>query len=144
MVLLSAIAEVERIVASVRGVEVSSAQANLPVALEVLRQIETGLGVTIPAALRSVYVQEVRSLSFSWVASRDVFGENCSRCNVQLLSPEDAVGHFQDQMAQAEEAVKEGLAETDEGYQALAQDWPYWFPAFRFPLWRLFLSRSSA
>lgn len=102
-----------------------------PVTLGVLQDAETRIGRALPSTLRQVFLSEVGGLNFHW--DTDAFGPECRRGHAWLLSPQEIVDSFKEHVALAQDARRDGLDRTNDGYRALVSDWPHWIPVFRFP-----------
>jgi hypothetical protein len=113
------------------GVRDISLETAPPVTSGTLQDVETRIRHGLPDALRQVFLGEAGGLKFRW--STDVFGPECRRGYAWLLSPEEIAEAFKGQVAIAEEAQRDGVDATNEGYKALVRDWPHWIPVFRFP-----------
>ena len=130
-IFLSAINEVEQILKANDNVKCSDITITAPNSnsKDIFSSI---LNVNIPDSLLQIYTTETEALKFSWIAEPDVFGPDCSRGNISLLSPNQVKSQLEDQREQAQEAKENGLID-DEGYAVLAEDWPHWLPVFSFP-----------
>jgi hypothetical protein len=86
------------------------------------QDVERRIAHGLPDALRQVFLREAGGLKFRW--NTDVFGAECKRGCAWLLSPEEMAEAFKGQVGIAEEARRDGLDATSEGYRALVTDWP--------------------
>lgn len=131
-ILLPALHKTNQILSGLPGVQCEAVVATAP--SPVVDSLFASMpDVRLPSSLRQIYAEEAGSIEFSWLASPYVFGQDCRRGNVSFLSPARSMQMLRDQRAQASETTAEGYAENDEGYSAVAADWPHWLPVFRFP-----------
>lgn len=89
------------------------------------------LPLILPDNLEEVLYKDVSSVVFSWKADISKFSGSCKRGFLNLLSPRESIEQLNIQIAEAEEA-KRNCLEDDQGYLAVINDWPHWFPLFRF------------
>lgn len=129
--ILSAIRHAEQQLAVMRGVEVGSLQWQPPASEADIDHLTSALGFVLPNSLRTIFTEEATRVEFAWRATEGVFGRKCSHGHVRLLSPDEVARDFLVQKREAQAATKVS-APNNEGFAALAADWPFWLPVFRF------------
>jgi hypothetical protein len=115
----------------VEGVHIETADIRSPSTEAEIENFLRSCECDIPDFLVEVYREEASGIVFSWSASASQFGSECRRGYLQLLCPDEVVSQFKGQKEQADEVRRSNLG-VEEGYSALARDWPFWIPVFRF------------
>jgi cell wall assembly regulator SMI1 len=93
-----------------------------------------GLKMDLPDELKIIFTKEGGGLQFSWFAATEIYGENCTRGFMHLISPEEMINTRAEMLAMVSEAIADRVElEVNKGLQAMVEDWPHWIPLFRFP-----------
>ena len=113
------------------GIEAVALDTAAPASEGTLQEVEGRIKHRLPYALRQVFLHEAGEIKCRW--NTDLFGPDSTRGFAWLLSPRGLEEAFKAQVEMAEEAKRDGLDATGDGYRALVTDWPRWVPIFRFP-----------
>lgn len=85
----------------------------------------------LPDSIAELYSESSGGAILEWNVSKDVFGLECRRGYMHLLSPDEIIMNFRHQNGVVADAISEGL-DGEKGFASLIEDWPYWLPVFRF------------
>lgn len=131
MNLLPRINEIKEKLLITNKAKINTFQLKPPISEIKIKQLSEKIEIELPSNLISILSQESNGINFSWEAESDVFGKSCSKGLFELLSLEEIISNVQDLRLQVAEAKSEN-PDTNEGYDALIRDYPYWIPIFRF------------
>jgi|GEM_PF-2490568 len=97
-------------------------------------ELENKFKIEFSKQLKDIYLNHTSTIKFSWNIDDNLFGLNCKRGCVNLLSPKEIIKKFDDMISIVEEGTinYDELAEN-EGLKALVEDWPNWIPISKFP-----------
>ena len=133
--LMNTVLDIKTKLSNIPGVLVGEWIVNPPIAINEIETIEKSLPDKLPKLLKNFYSCEAQSLKFTWEAKdKSIFGDECKRGILNILSPKEILGFWNDMQSQVHEARQndEELQENV-GIQALVKDWPFWIPIVRFP-----------
>lgn len=116
----------------VDGIEIERFVISEPTNLDEITNVENNLSFRLPESLRNLYLENAASIHLVWTAEKEVFGSECKRGEIRLLSPNEIYEYYQDMIAIVQEYTLHDT-ENSEGVEALITDWPGWLPLFIFP-----------
>jgi len=133
MEILKRVDFVEKIFKSTNKFELELIQSSKQVKYEELLGLENELNISFPKKLRDFYLNETEFVFFKWSTTPDVFGTECKRGYLNILSPTQILDLYNDMRQIVEEAKRDQDVAHNEGLKALLNDWIFWIPIIFFP-----------